>query len=622
MAEFLDPNQAVKEEVKPKENTPVEDQIIRNIDERLKQANIATRDDRQRWIGNYKFIVKGDQWDIRRPPYRFKEVYNITWSNIMTEVGLETDTLPKFDVVPNEASDTQFADILNEINSSNWAKPINQGFGWQDKIVHIDFQRKWADVAHAHIGWDPELENGLGDVSWTVLDPTRCFWDPVAKDISKARWFTYIEPTPLSVLQAKYPDLSFQSDFKAVGDSTTKVDDHNIDLNFGNSGALNILSQGPIGGSNQPYGNEPMVLVKKHWMKDESTYQVELEHPEKPGEKLYELRKHYPLGRYIEVANKHILDDQGKVDEETGMPYVNSNNPQIFRDGLLPITTLKNYDYGDYQGQNEVDHQKGPQKTHNYVVSYGLDLMKAGCNPQKIISERAQAIKNKLTNEPNAVYVVPEVSDIKFESGPGINPSIFNMLDVITGLHAKVSGQSDAAAYGIPNPDINSGDQLDSFTTIAQTRTRLKARALGAYLTQSGLLTFSRYLEFYRDKRVFRVTNKEGFPEYIEFYISKNEAGQDQANVTKTSFEHETELPITGEQKVMNIKGLPDIRISIDSIIPFSKKIQADKAAQAFDRGVITAESYLKAIDWPNYQVEAKRALEEKQAQAAQQGGQ
>ena len=126
MAEFLDPNQAVKEEVKPKENTPVEDQIIRNIDERLKQANIATRDDRQRWIGNYKFIVKGDQWDIRRPPYRFKEVYNITWSNIMTEVGLETDTLPKFDVVPNEASDTQFADILNEITFIVTGKQIGR----------------------------------------------------------------------------------------------------------------------------------------------------------------------------------------------------------------------------------------------------------------------------------------------------------------------------------------------------------------------------------------------------------------------------------------------------------------------------------------------------------------
>ena len=607
MAQNIDPNLAVKEEKKP-ESLPeqLEKNIVKRIKDMLRMSNAATKDLRQKWADNYAFVVEGKQWSLNRPRWRFKEVLNITWANIMTEVGIETDQLPKFDYEAQEPSDYAFADVLTEINDANWAKPTNRGFGWQNKLIYANFLRKVCDVVHAEITWDRKLEDGIGDVSFKILNPFGCFWDPVAKDISESRYFIYIEPRPTSELRSQFPDMQIKPDFAPMGESRDQLSDYNKDYTFGPTGPNTGLWPNQIA-QRINFGGEDMTLKQRIWLKDESTVDIEEQNPEKPEEKLYVKKKKYPKGRYLEIINDKIVKDEGENGE------FDSYEPNIFKDGLFPIAALKNYDYGDYAGQNEVDHQKGVQMSVNYAISHIMDQFKIASNPQLFATEKAWQSAQKYTSEPGLVIKTPTLNDMRLETGPGIASGSFNVLDSLLGLHDKVSGMSDSAGRGIPDSSVGSGVMLDAFQMIAQTRTRLKSRTLADFLGQIGYLCTSRYLQFYTDKRAFRVTNKQGFPEFVDFFITEDQQGNMTADVTRT-VNAQGEFSKMSPQQIV-VKGIPDVSIKVGSNLPFSKRQKMQEAKEAYDRGLVTGEAYLSAIDWPNPSEEFRKAQEERAQQ-------
>jgi len=234
MAEIV-PVNAAKTEEKP--TVSVESQesqsTAKMVKEFMRRSNEATKDLRAKWPDNYQFVVSGVQWPMRRPRYRFSEVVNITWSNIMTEVGLQTDSRPVVEYNAVEPSDFQFAQILKKINDVNWNKSLVTGHGWQRKTSTGVFKSKLYHVVHAEVAWDQELEQGLGDVDFKILDPYGCFWDPTADSIHECRWFVYSEPCPTAQLKKEHPkhadkikpDLTMMDKGSIDG-----IDDTNIDL--------------------------------------------------------------------------------------------------------------------------------------------------------------------------------------------------------------------------------------------------------------------------------------------------------------------------------------------------------------------------------------------------------
>lgn len=612
MAEMIAPEAAVKEE-KTTATGPemAQEDLIKKVQKLLKQSNLGTQKYRQEWSENYRFVVEGKQWSIRRPKWRFSEVINITWANIMTEVGIQTDSRPRVDFSAVEPSDFQFAEMLKQINDVNWNKPTNRGFGWQAKVAQAVFKSKLYHVVHAEVCWDKELEDGIGDIGFKILDPYGCYWDPVAKNISEARYFIYTEPRPVSELKHKYPEQAdkIKADVSFYGGSAGDgIDDHDIDLYFTASGPINPLSGNGTDRSemdSNQFGGEEMALLIRCWIKDEEV--LESEEEGEDGKKSFVKKLKYPKGRYIEMVNKTILKDEGEGGE----------GENIYEDGLFPICTLVNYDYGEYAGENEVTHQKGPQKLVNYTLSHIMDQFKMGSNPQKIVSHRAADIANKLTNEPGLVVTVPETSDIRMEAGVGIASGSFNLLDSLKSFTDAVSGLYDATK-GAPQPGVTSGLMLEGFVEAAQTRPRLKNRSVDDFLTQVGYLMASRYLEYYKAPRVFRITNQQGFPEFVEFFIAEDGQGGRVANMTRSKIDDEGKPIIVGQGK-MPVKGLPDVQAVTGSNLPFAK---AQKTATALDlhgRGLISSESLLEAINWPNPQEEVEKAKAEQQEMAQQQ---
>lgn len=600
MAEILSEHQVQES---PKENITPELQYseatAKMVNRLLAQAQRATKDMRAEWPVNYRFVCGGEQWSIRRPRWRFSEVVNVVWSDIMTEVGIQTDARPKVDYGATEPSDFQFADTLKAINDANWDKPLITGHGWGQKVETAVFKSKIYHVVHAYVGWDPEMENGLGDIDFKILDPYLCFWDPKAENLHEARWFIYTEIVPTAKLREKYPrhaarikpDITMFAEGGSDKDVETDIDRYFL--------ASQMMAEKRIrtDRDTDKYGGEEMTLKIRCWIKDETVIDEEQSRPD--GTREYVKKLQFPRGRYIEVANNCTLEDRENE----------------FEDGLFPIARLVNYDYGEYAGENEVTQRRGPQTVLNYVWSYILDQMKMGANPQTVVTHAARKIVKKLTNEPGLVIEVPTLGDMRKEPGVGIPPGMFNILQEALALDGRVGGLQDVTR-GAPQPGITSGLMLEGFVEAAQTRPRLKNRSLDRFLTEVGYLMASRYLQFYKAPRVFRITNQEGFPEFVEFFIRDTKDGK-QAVVRK--FDAETHQPFP-EAQVTPVKGLPDVKVVSGSNLPFARAQKTATALDLHSRGAITLESLLEAINWPNAEEEVKKVREE-QANMPSQGG-
>ena len=605
MAEIISEHEAMTEQ---KQVVGAQDQENENlaklVNELLRRSQKASQELRGQWPGNYRFVVSGDQWPIRRPKWRFSEVVNVTWANIMAEVGLQTDSRPTFEYTATEPSDHEFAQVLQKINEVNWAKSEVTGHGWDRKIATAIFKSKLYHAVHAEVCWDEDMEMGAGDVNLKILDPYGCFWDPMACNIYEARYFIYAEITPTAKLRKEYPQFKdkFKADVSIFGaKDENSIDATNIDLfwNVGETGTRFSEGARTDRGENK-YGGEPMTLKLRCWLKDETIEEILEEKDLGNGQikKEYIQKKRFPKGRCIEVANNVVLKDE----------------ESHYDDGLFPIARLVNYDYGEYAGETEVYHQKGPQNILNYTWSYTLDVMKMGANPRNIIAAQDVSIAKKLTNEPGQNIVVTNPGNFRTEPGVGITPGLFNIVEKAEGLHDKVQGLTDVSR-GTPDPAVTSGLMLDGFVEASQTRPRLKNRSVEQFLIQIGHLMASRYLQYYKVPRTFRITNQEGFPEFVEFHVEDKPDGGKEAVVFKTSYSNG--IMTRGPEQRMTIKGIPDIKILGGSSLPFARSQRAAQASQLFTQGAITLESYLKALNWPNPEAELKKVQEQ---QLAQQG--
>lgn len=566
------------------------------------------------WHYNYEFVCSGRQWPIDRPKWRFSEVVNIVWSSIMTEIALQTDARPKFEFSSQEWGDQAFVDALKEINSRNWDR-----YNWSGVVQDCLFDCKLYHVAHAEVSWDPELEYGLGDVSFKALDPFYCYWDPRASDINKGRrtrWFIYAEPVPTSELKLKYPELEdkIKSDVSLLN---ARTDFSNgmpgrIYTNFDPYSPSRLPSSATATG--ELYGGEPHTVLIRCWLRDDTLEELceEKEEKDPKGEeaKEYILKKKYPNGRYLEVANNTLLKDT--------VPGVDIKGEWVpFYDDCFPIAKLVNYAYPrEYAGENEVTHTKGPQKITNYIWSYILDSFKMAANPITLIGDASGIDAEEVTNEPNLVLEAADINQFRREPGLPPAPQSYELFNTSMSLLDKIQGLQDVSR-GSTDSGVTSALMMEGYVEAAQTRPRMKNRNLDAFLQDTGELVLKRMMQFYTQPRVFRITNKEGYPEFIEFYMPTDENGNKVAKIRRVSTNPEApEAPIMGEQQQVEIKGMPDVRVTSGSALPFAKAVKSNTALTALNAGAIDREEYLKSVDWPNYQEVLKRIQEQEAAMA------
>lgn len=585
--------------------------LVKKLNELLARAKRHRRRYDISWQYNYEFVCDARQWPQQRPRWRFNEAVNITWASIMTEIGIQTDGRPKFEYTYQETSDLPFADILKDVSGSIWDK-----YHWNMVVQDGLFDCKIYHVAHGTVEWDPELNYGLGDVCFRMIDPFSAYWDPMASDVNKGtkcRYFITVEEKPTAELKNKYPEYrdKIKSDISSLKQiSDFSVSSINASMQYDKETPTRIRSSTQYNDSK--YGGEPMTQFIRFWLRDDTLEEVcnelsDIDPETGENKKEYVLKKKYPTPRYIEMICNTIVRDGPQGVEINGewVPY---------KDECFPIARLVNYQYPrEYAGENEVSHTAPLQKIVNYSWSYILDMFRMQSNPITIIGDAAQVDEEEFTNEPGLILRASDINQIRREPGTPIASGAFEVLQTAQSLFDKVQGLQDVSR-GADVSNVNSALMLEGYVEASQTRPRMKNRALEAFLQDVGELVLYRILQFYTAPRIFRITNKEGFPEQIEFYITENEGGQNVAKVNR-----QTQMPsgdMVQSAKQFEVKGIPDVRIISGSQLPYSKAQKSQTALTYFNAGAIDAEELLKAVDWPSYKEVLKRVEEKAAAQA------
>jgi hypothetical protein len=134
------------------------------------------------------------------------------------------DNYPEPNVLPRERSDEPDAKILSSIlpvilERNNFERTYSQN-AWE-KLKH--------GTAAYGVFFNPELENGLGDIDIKSLDLMNLFWEPGITDIQKSRNFFIVDLVDIDLLQSEYPQYSKGDLFGNAIDVAKYRYDDNVD---------------------------------------------------------------------------------------------------------------------------------------------------------------------------------------------------------------------------------------------------------------------------------------------------------------------------------------------------------------------------------------------------------
>lgn len=565
-------------------NEPTEEKQARKLAERLyKEAKTHRKAYDENWLRNYK-MFRGKQWEERRPSYRHSEVINLVFKSIQSIVPQMTDARPKFSFLPQEPSDLELAQILDELCDADWAK-----YGWLYKLTETIYESKFYGHGIGYMGYDHDADGGAGAPEMCASDPFYFFPDPNAEDVNgkKTRYAVYAEPVDLDVLKAQYPQKAqyMRSDLDDLAyEDKTSLEE--IKYRAPNRDKIYVETEERMDRTKRELGLKLICYIKSGEMIEQVVERID-----ETGAKVqqYEQRLKYPNGRMIVVAG-------GVVVEDRGLP---------FADGLIPYARLTNYILPrEFYGISDVEQTRSPQIMFNKIVSFAMDTLTIMGNPIWIADNDSGVDTDALVNRPGLVVTKNKGSEVRREEGVHLQPYVFQLIDRLKVAFDDMSGDTDVSR-GISSEGVTAASAIQALQEASRTRIRQNSRNLDQFLQELGMMYKNRVFEFYTSPRVFRITNIDGSEKYFKFHVEKREDGKG-GQQTVATIRPFIKDEITGryheslEAKELIKRGDFDVRVTTGSSLPFAKKEKADLALQLFDRGIVDAEEVLEATDYPN----------------------
>lgn len=600
----------------------------------------------QNWLENYKFF-RGKQWKEQRPSYRHSEVINLVFESIQSTVPIQTDSRPRLEYVPRNPTDTDFAKILNDVCESDWERGC-----WLEALTEIVYESNFYGKGFGGLEVIPD--GNQAKIMFTSKDPFYQYPDPSAQDCNRlCKFWVEAEPIDIEVLKKDYPDKAqyIKPDvvdlssgdktninkvrFKSPVDNRTFLDTNTgYDITDRNQALKMTVYIGPdeyadeenLGGEKEPVSEAGYTAGKESF----GLHAPDASALDPDQESVKEKKDKCQNGRKIVVASGMVLFDGENPYDDKKFPYIGLTNYVLPR---------------EFWGISEIEQLKGPQKIYNQVISFTLDVLTLMGNPVWIVDTTSGVDSDNLFNRPGLIVEKEPNTEVRREAGVELQPYVLPLLDRIKQLFDGISGAKDITKP-TENNSITAASAITALQEAAQTRLRLKARHLDAFLQQMGQMYVERVMQFYTAPQVFRLTGDEGGFKYFKFHVETmlDESGQpvldSDGNERKKAIhrsyvqnQQSGKISESLEATEYEINGQFDVKVSTGSSLPFSKNENADKAIKLYTLtqpptgGVIDDEELLKALDYPNWESVLQRVKERKaqqaqamQAQAAQQG--
>lgn len=578
-------------------------QTVRHVMKLFKKAKkYRARYDRN-WLHYYK-MFRGDQWDgIKMPRYRQKEIINMIWQAVQSNMPLQTDVRPRLSFIPQDPSDQPFAEILNKVSEHDW-----ESQNWLEQLSCLILDGYIYGTGISFQGYDSDAKMGEGAATYKSEDPFYIYPDPEATDVNckKSEFIIKAEPVETERLKRAFPEFEdeIKSDIRdVIKSSKTALNDFKIRTQATDREMPDITW---TEGQEKDRG---MTLVITAYMKPQDTEEVdeeteELEDDGSPKVKTI-VRKKFPYGRKVVIA--------------CGLKLMETELP--FQHGQFPFERYQNYILPrEFYGVSEVEQLESPQRIFNKLINASLEILNLMGNPIWVVDSSSGVDPHKLVNKTGLVVEKEPNSEVRREAGTQLSGTALSFIDRMESWFNNIAGTQDVTRGQTPG-SVTAASAIEQLQDAAKTRIRQKQRNLDVYLRKVGQQYVDIILEKYSAPRIVRVTNNEDDAQYFKLSVDKDPDGKVNAIVQHYNQREDGTIVPDNELKQMYIAGRFDVRVNTGSSLPFAVADKEQKVLALYDRQILDAEEVLDALEYPNREEILQRLKEREEAamMAAQQ---
>ena len=364
------------------------------------------------------------------------------------------DNVPEAGVLPREAGDETDAHLLSSILpcilERNGFEDTYSKNGW-DKLKH--------GTPAYFVGWNPRLENGLGDIDIHALDILNLFWEPGVTDIQDSANLFITALVGNDALKAQYPDVH--------PGNTIEVSKYNYDDTVDTT--------------------EMSVVVDWYYKVRLASGRVALHYAKFVGDTLLYASQNDP--RYAETG----WYEHGMYPVVLDPLYPEKGTPAGF--GLVSIT-------------------KDPQMYIDRLGGCILENAMQATNPRYFMSENTGVNEEEFTDPAKRVIHVAgsSLDDTKIrpvETTP-LNGNYISVLQLKIEEMKETSSNRDVTSGG-PTSGVTAASAIAALQEAGNKTSRdLIAGSYRAF-SQVCYLCIELIRQFYDEKRTFRITGDDGY---------------------------------------------------------------------------------------------------------------
>lgn len=556
------------------------------------------------WVDNYK-MFRGQQWSKKRPSYKHREVINLIFQTIQSQVSVMMDVRPTIGFLPGDPTDTELSEMLNKVFESDWERN-----NWSDELLAMAYDAHIYGLGYSKLCYDDDALDGQGSIVFSAEDPLDFYPSDEATDVNKkSRAFIVAKPMDMDEIKNKYsghkyvhlikPDLDDMSYFKRQQETLHKRKTTDLDLPVESTSSF----QSPEDGSK----NKALVITA--YLKPNDTETVEKDDQDSMGEKIYITRLKYPRGRKVVKINDFIMEDGPLEYDHLEVPY------QRLVNYVLPR---------EFFGISEVENTRGPQMVFNKLVNFSLDVLTLMGNPVWTVPLESGVNTRKLINAPGTIIEHVSGHEPRRQEGVQLQPFVLQLIDRMEKWFNDEAGTQDVTR-GVNPTGVTANAAIENLLEQAQKRIKQKMRNLDSCLKDVGRQWVSLCFQYYSAPRIYRITNKKGANQYFKFHVEERPAGVDafgQPKTQKVAIVRNYQQNDQGQyladeqQKEYEVRGDFDVRVNTISGLPFSKMENETKVLSLFDRQIIDDEEVLARLEYPNREAVLQRVRERRQAEA------
>ena len=552
----------------------------------------------------YLLEFTGKWWDSKNlSPLDSKVFVNFIFSTIQSTVPLLTDNKPKWSLLARQPFFQQIANVYNKALDYVWFRTEC------DRKVY-----QWAIDAYLwgkgllKVYFDPDLEDGLGDIRIDPVDP-RVFVVPKGySDLWDMPWCGTVDERPVTLLRRLYPDKADK--IKPSTDTENRIvrlDDFE--------------------------DNVETTLVYEFWIRDGATETVTIDEDADPagsGEKRTrkEERPIYPNGRIVV-----FLDDGTVLDDR----------PSPFRHGRPPYVALTDYEIPhEFWGMGEAAQIEDLNREFNIRLQQLVEHVRKYTKITYILDDTAQIkaeeAKQALLEGDSVLISQNGTKDVLTPvEYPRLPPGVIEILSLLPGFIEEVTGVTDVSKGQISKKQRQSASELSILIESSYTRTRQKVRNLEWAIKRLALLIVELMQQFYVEPRTFSYTEDD----QVGHFTFGNSAaqikhiaypGDEVMGLEPEDMTAEERQAIEDYRKIVEYIGDDDevhfgmdIEIHTNSTLPIDKQSLANLMLRLKEMDVVDAQAVLETLNVPGVnriiarlkEVQAKREELLKQRQAS-----